>query len=271
MNEYLIIYIVGCVAAVVLALLKVALHYFLEWVTKANVVQKNLRKIDPPPKTSFASKASGFALLLIFEAALSWINVAIVLFWQIPAMLLVTLREVFSATPERVKVLRFPLRNNPTMSPEAVWAHTFALGQVFGQRRPNVRELLESLDAVSRKATGFHPIVALDHLSSLKAVDGDMIGPTLEALKSPLRRAFFLGLPTESAERDEKRFWEYEEKRTALEKKFDPKGEREEYAPRPEAYVRELDALQWEYRGALWRRNGWSPEDFAVPNQERIS
>ena len=119
-HPYLLLYLVGCVLSLILIVLGTVVSGTVGWITRANIVKKNLKKLLPPQ--TFAAKAGVVLGTLAFSVALSWINVLLVVLWQIPVGLLGTLREFFSSTPEAIKLLRFPLKNNPYMSREAVWA-----------------------------------------------------------------------------------------------------------------------------------------------------
>jgi len=60
-------------------------------------------------------------------SALSWVGVVVGLV-KFAIVFLRIIRDVVAQTPEAIKVLRYPLRNNPDLSREAVWAYVYALG-----------------------------------------------------------------------------------------------------------------------------------------------
>src|ERR1700693_3122699 len=98
-HPYLFIYLIGCILVVILTLIKISLFWTIAWITKGNILNKNLKKLLPPNKETFIKKVTQFFGVLLLETALSWINVVVVL-WQITTALLRTVREVFSSTPE---------------------------------------------------------------------------------------------------------------------------------------------------------------------------
>lgn len=63
-------------------------------------------------------------------------------------------------------------------------------------------------------------------------------------------------------ERDEKEYWDYEIKHNAIRAKYDPRHEWNEATSVPSEYIEEIRRLNFEYRGMLQRRNGWTAEDF---------
>lgn len=261
MQEWLVIYLAGGIAAVILGLLKTAGFYAYNWFSKSNVVAKNLRKIDPSEE-SISEKVSDWAFVLLLSFLLSWIAVASALLWEIPVAALRVLRELFTATPEAVKVLRFPLRTNPYMSSEAVFAHVTGLNQLVGANAPTAVNLIEAVDNIRRKVPSFQADVALDQLAALKVVDESVLSAAKRKLEDPLYVTFFRGLKHGSKEQDEKEYWVYNDERNDLRERFDPKGKWNEGTILPREYESEMLQLQWQHRGMLWRRNDWSVEDF---------
>jgi hypothetical protein len=182
-HPYVFLYLIGSVLAAILILLKTILFGSLQWITKEHILNKNLRKLLPPDERTVAAKAMLWLGALLLEVALSWINVVVVL-WQIAAGLLRTLRELFSSTPEAIKLLRFPLRNNPRMSRESVWAYVQGLQLRAGERQPSGSELCSTLDEVFDYYPSFDRRVALTQLSSLKIVSPDVISAALSSLSA---------------------------------------------------------------------------------------
>lgn len=98
-HPYLFIYLLGCALVVLLSIVKVVLFWIIAWITKGNILSKNLKKILPPDEKTFGQNAILFIGALALESALSWINVIVVV-WQIMTTVLKTLREVFTSTPK---------------------------------------------------------------------------------------------------------------------------------------------------------------------------
>ena len=262
MNEWLAIYIAGGVAGVILSLARLIVVRAYAWATKSNVVAKNLRKIDPPAAESFVTKVGAWAVAWGLTFLLSWISVAFELFWGIPVAVLRILREMFSSTPEAIKLLRFPLRNNPAMSAEAVFAHMTALNRLAGQNTLTEPQLMLKLDEVKKRVPSFEPSVAVDQLAALRAVDEDVLLGARQKLREHLRIKFFRGLNHGSVTDDHAEYWVYHEKCDELERRFATQAESTEWAPRSPEYYREKAALDWQHRGMLWRRNDCAIEEF---------
>src|ERR1700690_10720 len=77
-HPYLSLYLLGCALVVVLTLANVTLHWCLAWVTKANIVAGNLKKLKPPVHVSFLVKVGKFLGTIILESLLSWLNVLVI-------------------------------------------------------------------------------------------------------------------------------------------------------------------------------------------------
>lgn len=172
-HPYLFIYLLGCASVLALTAFKVVLFWFVAWVTKANVMNKNLKKLDPVKDQSFGQKAALFVGILAFEMALSWINVAVAI-WQIAVTLLKVLRDALTSTPEAIKLLRFPLANNPNMSQEAVWAYVYALRIRAGEKTGDKEELLFSLSSFHEEHSSFDRQAALNQLNGLNVLNGEV-------------------------------------------------------------------------------------------------
>jgi len=181
-HPYVFIYLLGCVFVVILMIFKVTLFWFIDWITKGDVLKKNLKKLNRDDE-SFGSKVITFLPLVAFEVVLSWINV-IVATWQIITTLFKVVREALASTPEAIKVLRFPLRNNPNMSREAVWAYLSALNIRVGEKIPGERELLNELNQLRELHPSFDREAALNQLKGLNVLSTDVISSALHRLAS---------------------------------------------------------------------------------------
>jgi hypothetical protein len=180
-HPYLALYLAGSALSLALMLASLMLFGMIAWFTKENILTANLKKLLPPDKTSMGMKIGKTATTVAFAAALSWINAAVLL-WQIPTRLLRFIRDFLSPTPESVKELRFPLRNNPHLSAESVWAHTFALGILTGDHAPNKTQLLSSLDEISTCRPTLDPTTALRQLERLNVVKPDVLSASLASI-----------------------------------------------------------------------------------------
>jgi hypothetical protein len=168
-HPLLAIYLLGGCVVLMLALFKMALFASINWAIRHDVLNKNIKKILPPEERPFRTRLLMASGVLAFEMLLSWINVAVIL-WQMGIQLLGLFRDQLQPAPEAIKELRFPLRNNPDMSRETVWAYTTALAARAGHGEPTVDGLLQSLQAVAECYTDFSPSSAIYQLEGLRAV-----------------------------------------------------------------------------------------------------
>lgn len=176
-------YFMGSFFAVALSLFKIVLFWSIDWTIRANVLQKNMRKLLPPEELSFREKTTKLLLILVLEALFSWISVAVII-WQIFSTIFRVARDQFQPAPEAIEVLRFPLRNNPDMARESVWAYTGAL-QVRAGQMPHTQDyLLKSLNIVAEYYPTFDRVAALKQLESLNVISSNVIQETLMAVES---------------------------------------------------------------------------------------
>lgn len=161
------VYLLGCMAVIVVAPLKMALLWSIAWLTKGNIYVKNARKLLPRDIDSPLKKALVFVGMFAFDIALSWLAVLIAL-GQIALTLLRVIREAFSSTPEEIKRLRFPLMNNPKLPPESVWAHVTALNLKAGATKYS--EIASDLVGLPDRLSSFDSRTALEELDRLHAV-----------------------------------------------------------------------------------------------------
>lgn len=180
-HPWIVAYLVGCVFVILLMLFKYVFFACLYWLVKGNILRKNLQKVQPPEDT-FWEKVVTFSLLYGIEIALSWIGVLLGL-WHFATTFLQFTREVFTSMPEEVKVLRYPLRNNPDMSREAVWAYIRALEMKAGAAQPTDYALLQSLEYLQDYYPSLDRAAALNHLNGLKVVSSDVIAAALARLR----------------------------------------------------------------------------------------
>lgn len=160
-------YLLGCVVVVILAPLRLALLWSLAWITKGNVYARNVRKLLPRDTDAFWKKAVAFLGMFAFDVALSWL-IVIYAFVQIALILLRTIREAMSSTPEEIKLLRFPLMNNPELPPESVWAHLTALNARAGT--VEYSDIARDLVGLPESLSSFDSRTALAQLERLHAV-----------------------------------------------------------------------------------------------------
>jgi hypothetical protein len=181
MNDALTVYLFGCVVATfLLVCIRLPIGWLFRWMTKSNVAQRNFRKITARDERGWGV----YVFMYIFEIALSWISVATQVFWGMPYNVFRALREMLTPAPEAIRALRFPLYNNPDMSPEAVWAHLYSLHQLNGGNRATVRALLADMNEAKGNAPCFDVEHALVQLAALRHVDAEVIEQTKTAYEN---------------------------------------------------------------------------------------
>jgi hypothetical protein len=182
-HPLLAIYLLGCALVPALALVSVFTFWVLAWLTKTNVLTKNLKKLQASTtRAPFPSRAVKFLATWLFEIALSWISVAL-LVWRLLKILLGTAREVLSSRPESIKLLSYPLKNDPHLPVESVWAYAYALTIRGGSPPPDEAALTAELEEISAQKPRFDRAVALRQLESL-----DVVKPAVIAAVAARRR-----------------------------------------------------------------------------------
>lgn len=181
-HPYLSIYLVGCLLAFCLHFVVIAEGYIIGWAFKENVLRKNLNKIKDPSEQGFKFTAIMFVFGLVTGTIMSWLGVLQYL-WQIFWIPLAAVREALSSAPEEIKLLRFPLKNNPNLAREAVWAYLYALGVRAGAI-PNATQMAWELEEVGDYYPSFNHEVALGTLGSLGGVDHETISEVLARMRN---------------------------------------------------------------------------------------
>lgn len=182
MSEYLGIYLFGSALSVFLGVVSSLVGYVISWLTKDNVVRKNLNKIEDPKSYGFKLNAGLLATGLVTGAIMSWLGVLLNLA-QIVWMPLKIIRELlFSSVPEEIKQLSFPLKNNPYLAREAVFAYFYALRVKTGVR-PNAWEISDELNTIAGYYPSFDKVCAINTLESLGVVDKETISNALAYLR----------------------------------------------------------------------------------------
>lgn len=178
-HPYLLIYLLGSLLVVLLILVKLALFHIIDWIIKANILNKNLKKLAKPNNTAWYFRVLKFLGILLFESSLSWINVVVVSV-QIPYGIVKVLRDLFTPASEKIKELRFPLRNNPKLSPEAVWAYLMALNVKTGEALPKEHDIIVSIEEVLNNRPDFNYQNALDQIDTLQVINSKIVSSVKE-------------------------------------------------------------------------------------------
>lgn len=181
-NDILPVYVYGCAVTALLILLHMMLAWSLSWITKENVLNKNILKLQTIDDLTLVQKCTLPTVMFLLGVVMSWVNTPIVI-WNIVITLLNTLRELITETPEEIKRLRYPLKNNPKMTPEAVWAHLSALLVKAGDEPQHEHGIIDSLNEASEIIPSFNQINALNHLNNLNAYSAEVISSTVDLIK----------------------------------------------------------------------------------------
>lgn len=183
LDEYPILegYLAGCVFAFFLYFFVVVESYVVSWIFKGNVLRKNLNKIKNPSEQGFKHEAMVFLGFLLLGVVGSWLSV-LTYAWSILWLPIAAVREALSSVPEEIKLLRFPLHNNPDLSKEAVWAYLKALAIKSGAL-PNAIHLSWELEEINGYYPKFNNEVALGKLGSLVGVDQDILSEVSARMK----------------------------------------------------------------------------------------
>ena len=168
-HPYLRLYLLGCALVVPFWVASLTFRWVLAWITKGNIMAANFRKLQPTARTPFWARTGKFIWSVVSEVSLSWVNV-IVITWKFVVLLLRVAREALSSAPESIQRLRFPLKTNPDLPVESVWAYVFALSICAGALPPDEKRLEEELDDVSYQVPRFDRSVALRQLEALDVV-----------------------------------------------------------------------------------------------------
>ncbi len=174
-SEILKVYLLGSLATVILYILNQVVFGTIRWFMKLNVMTDNYNKLVYPFKPeSIRDKATKHLLSVVFESIFSWISVLIQIYGTFRGLLEI-IREVFSDKPENIKELIYPLKNNPNLKAEHVWAYVAAIGILDGNIMPNkgaiASELQQSVDANNK----FNYELAVEKLKTLHAVEEEQL------------------------------------------------------------------------------------------------
>ena len=181
-NSYFRFYLIGVAAFVILALVRIAILALARWITKENVLRKNLKKLERPDETPVAKKILLRGFVWFIEACFSWINVIAITFKTIFDLYKI-IREYLTPDTEEIKALGFPLWNDPDLSSESVWAYKIAL-LCKSEQPQNMDAITDSAQQVMEKRPDFDYTEALTQLEGLDVVNQELISAAKSRLKS---------------------------------------------------------------------------------------
>jgi hypothetical protein len=174
MDELKTLYLLGCFATLFLTILKITLIQVGFWFVNEQIYRHNIAKISVyfSPITGHLThektKLKTIVFTIFLDCLLSWINVVFVTF-QICMFCLILIKFMFRTAPPSFQEILFPLRNDPSLDPEMVWARIIAVGN-YGHAQPTASNLKLDLDTTSRLVPGFSRAKALACIRALKFV-----------------------------------------------------------------------------------------------------
>jgi hypothetical protein len=181
------LYLLGSLLVLALTLSKVALGWLTEQLLGIGYHWFNCQKIG-----FFRSRITGhlsdkpdsysvIALVIGFEMLLSWINVPVCI-WQLFTQLVSTAAELMKRAPEDLNKYRYPLRENPSLSPEEVWAHLVAVAVAGGKLTIRSETLVQELHEISDRGIKINKLQALECLAELRCMRTGIIEESKEML-----------------------------------------------------------------------------------------
>jgi hypothetical protein len=175
----LTLYLIGSAAGAITFAVLSALGEFVSWMTKTNILERNLKKLTRNDDATLITRTLFFIGLLLVAALFSWV---FVLLWLSVSVfgILFALRDVFESKPEAVKKCRYALKNNPHLSREAVWAYSIALDAANGQPMIEGKLIAESLNNVRVNHDDFNGHAAVQFLRTFYVVEPHVLDSAIE-------------------------------------------------------------------------------------------
>lgn len=180
-HPYLLGYLIGSAVAFFLGFFLLVETYIFAWIFKGNLLRKNLNKIQDPSTQGFKVSASAFVATLVAGTLMSWLGV-LQYVWGIFWLPLNLIREALTSVPEEVKLLRYPLINNPNLSRESVWAYASALNIKTGVAA-NAFQMSLGLDEIQSYYPSFDSEAALETLRLLRVVDEQTLSEVMDRVR----------------------------------------------------------------------------------------
>jgi hypothetical protein len=162
----LVVYLIGCAATYVLSLVDILVTRLAGNLTGDSVIGKNIFKLAPKNDIKdFKKVMSGCMWFFVF---LSWAGFALSLI-SISCGILMSifnfLKDLLNPLPEAARVFHYRLKNDPDMSPEAVWANLRSMEAVVSGNYPTKFEVIADLEETTNSVTGFDTPKAISLLT----------------------------------------------------------------------------------------------------------
>lgn len=170
----LFVYLFGCFIAFLIQITTRTIINFIYFITKENILIKNIKKISEPDNRTKVKKFGEWALAFLLSVLASWINVIgasihfIVFIFRF-------IREIIQTTPQTIKELRWPLRNNPDLSREHVWAYLVALSVKGGSTELNADLIIKEIFNITNYYEDFEKKRAVKILSTLIVINENIL------------------------------------------------------------------------------------------------
>jgi hypothetical protein len=181
------IYLSGSILTVCLVLFNLALGWTFRQLSGEGWYWYNTEKIGLYRHSTLGTVTTEkpslvLALSLIFiEAVSSWIGLLCGV-WKLCHLLLAAMRTFFSKQPEELIRVRFPLRANPDLEPEAVWAHLFSLSILMSAGLFSCEETLSDLAMTKERVGRFDEIKAISYLENIGIAKKQLIDEVRQLL-----------------------------------------------------------------------------------------
>ncbi len=173
-HEYISLYLLGCIVATLLLCFRLVLLWCINLTIGHDVFLKNSSKILPPDAETRGQKDDRLFKIVAFNFIFSWLSAI----WLLLSMVIEPLRifrDQVQSAPESIKELRFPLRNNPNMPRESVWAYFAALHVRAGNLPLAEKELADDLFHIEFHYPSFNKMAALDQLERLDVIRKEVL------------------------------------------------------------------------------------------------
>ena len=162
----LVVYLIGCAATYVLSLVDILVTRLAGNLTGDSVMGKNIVKLTPKDDIKDIKKfMSGCMWVYVF---LSWAGFALSLISISCGILMAIfnfLKDLLNPLPEAAKVFHYRLKNDPDMSPEAVWANLRSMEAVVSGNYPTKFEVIADLEETTNSVPGFETPKAISLLT----------------------------------------------------------------------------------------------------------
>lgn len=174
MKALIYLYILGATLAFCYIVFNKAVDWLYSKITGLDVFRENLKKLEMhydfftgemkeyPVTNKEATK------LILLEMSLSWISV-IIQIWKTFKFFIQAIKEQLTVSPA-LKELYYPLRNNPYLEKEIVWARLISSSVITTGRQLSLEEVYRGIEIYESRLINFNRDKALKYLLDLEVV-----------------------------------------------------------------------------------------------------